>query len=420
MMGTIIAEVIRGEGLLSAVRRTNERIAEASRNAALRARGAFVKAEEIAILNVSAASVSARRGGVPVQLIARLAAERTLRSVALLRPGALELSAPVLHTRAIAGDFESAVGQALSITGARSLHLEGTDGVPIASMLRLIESGIRVVVSVHDFSLFCARPHLLELPMERFCFYSRDLDRCHRCLRQTWDVTRDDQADRRAMGRELLAAATGVIFPSQFLLDQHRELFSLPQLAGEIIEPGVPAAGGDVRVADVRPAIAYAGSVKRHKGAHFVPDIVRLAIRVADWHAFGGGDEDLLRAMRRVPSITVHGYYQHRRLPSLLARHRVGLVVLPSIVPEAYGLVLSEAWLAGAAVVALDHGAMAERIRRDGGGWLAPLESGAAGLAEIVDQWKSGRIAANIPRVVTSPLDAARAHVDRYRRWGLL
>jgi len=414
-----IASVIRGEGLPSAVRRANERIAEASRGAALRARGAFVEAEAAAILNVSATRVSARLGGVPAQLIARLHAERTLRNVALLHPGILERSAPVLHTRPIAGDFETAVHRALDLTGARTIHLEGTDGVPLASVLRFVESGIRLVVSVHDFSLFCARPHLLELPMERFCSYSHDPDRCHRCLRQTWDVAKDEQAERRALGRQLLASATGVIFPSRFLLDQHRSLFSLPQLVGEVVEPGMPAAEREVRVAAVRPAIAYAGSVKRHKGAHLMPDVVRLAGRGAGWHVFGGGDEDLLRAMRG-SHLTVHGYYRQGNLPSLLARHRVGLVVLPSIVPESFGLVLSEAWLAGAAVVAFDLGALAERIRRHGGGWLAPIESGAAGLAEIVERWMSGRIVVTAPRVVTSPLEAARAYGEQYRKWALL
>ncbi|MGZ7080422.1 MAG: glycosyltransferase, partial [Thermoanaerobaculia bacterium] len=383
------------------------------------ARGAFVKPGTIPILNLSAGAVSSRLGGVPVQLFARLRAERTLRDVALLHAGVLELSAPVLHTRAIGGDFATSVRGALNITGARAIHLEGTEGVPIASVLPLIESGIRVFVSVHDFSLFCARPHLLELPMERFCQYSSDVDRCLRCLRQTWSVESDEQAERRALGRELLTSASGMIFPSRFLFDKHREIFSLPDLAGEIIEPGVTAAGLRVR-APARSAIAYAGSVKRHKGAKLMPEIVRLVAGDAAWHVFGGGDEDLLHAMRRIPHVKIHGYYRHRQLPSLLARNRVGLVVLPSIVPESYGLVLSEAWLAGTAVVAFDHGAIAERIRRDGGGWLAPPDSGAAGLAEIIEQWRSGKIAARIPPVVPSPGDAARAHVDRYRRWGLL
>jgi len=404
-----------------------ERMGEALHGAAMRARGAFAKPAGFAILNVSAAGVSGRLGGVQVQLRARLRHERGLRNVALLHPGALELSAPFLHTRRMVGfsrtgdlfspAFETAVLEAMTLTGARALHLEGTDGLPLGSALRLAESGIDVVLSVHDFSLFCARPHLLELPAGRFCFYSQDLDRCGRCLRETWDMTKDQQAERRRVGRRLLAIARGVIFPSRHLLEEHRRLFSLPELAGEIVEPGVPAPRA-LRVGGPRPAVAWAGSVKRHKGAHLIPDVVRYAGSQTRWHIFGGGDEDLLRAVR-APNVTVHGYYRGGRLPSLLSRHRVGLVVLTSIVPETFGLVVSEAWMAGAAVAAFDLGAPGERIRSHGGGWLAPLESGAAGLAAIVQAWTSGRVVAAVPHSVPSSAEAAVAHLERYQKWGL-
>src|SRR4029079_10548144 len=110
-----IARVIRGEGLASAIRRTNERIAEASRTTALRARGRFVRSGPIPILNVSAGAVASRLRGAPGQLFERLRAEWKLRDVALLHAGILELSAPTLHARTAGGDFETSVRNALSI-----------------------------------------------------------------------------------------------------------------------------------------------------------------------------------------------------------------------------------------------------------------------------------------------------------------
>jgi glycosyltransferase involved in cell wall biosynthesis len=408
-----IASVIRGEGLSSALRRTNERIGDGLHAAASRLRGAFAGVSESTILNVVASGTSVRLGGVQAQLAARLRVERDLRNVALLSPGLLEQTG----SRRIAIDLEAGIREALALTGAHAVHFEGMQDVPLPASLRLIESGIRVIVSIHDFSLFCARPHLVEEPTQRFCFYSQDFDRCDRCLRQTWDVPPDAQHVRRTQARQLLASATGVIFPSQFLLDQHRRLFSLPDLAGEVIEPGVPELAIDT--GGKRHAIAYAGSVKRHKGAHLLPDLARRLGDV-DLHVFGGGDEDLLRAMRRVPNIIIHGYYRSGRLPSLLARHRIGLVVVPSIVPESYGLVISEAWLAGASIAAFDLGAQAERIRRHGGGWLAQIESGAEGLAKIIQQWRAGEITTNVPQSVASPTEAAMRHIEIYRAWGVL
>jgi glycosyltransferase involved in cell wall biosynthesis len=408
MIGTI-ARVIRGEGLASALRRTNERIGDAFHGAASRVRGTFGSESEAAVLNVAASGTALRLGGVQAQLASRLRIERDVRPVALFSPGLLERTG----SRRVAIDLETGIREAMAITGARTVHFEGMHDVPLPAVLRLIESGIRVIVTSHDFSLFCARPHLIEEPIGQFCFYSDDFERCHRCLRQTWDAPPDAQRERRTLAREILTRASGLVFPSQFLLDQHRRLFSLPDLAAEVIEPGVAAPPFK---AGSRHAIAFAGSAKRHKGAHLLPDIARR-LRNVDIHIFGGGDEALLRAMRRVPNITVHGYFRAGTLPSLLARHGIGLVVLPSIWPETHSLVLSEAWLAGAVVAAFDLGAPAERIREHGGGWLAPLESGAAGLAAIIDQWTRGEITASVPQSVPSPIDAAKRHLELYRRF---
>lgn len=411
-----IASVIRAEGLASAFRRTNERIGDALRDAAARVRGMRAGISDAAILNVVASGKALRLGGVQTQLATRLRVERGLRNVALLSPGLLE----VMGSRRVAIDLETGIREAIELTGARTIHFEGMHDVPLPAVLRLIESGIRVVVSLHDFSLFCARAHLIEEPMGRFCFYSHDFERCHRCLRQTWNVTPGAQHQRRTLGRQILEAATGLIFPSQFLLDQHRQLFSLPNLVAEVVEPGVPAP--NLHASGARHAIAYAGSVKRHKGAHLLPELARLLGDV-DIHIFGGGDEDLFLAMRQEPNIIIHGYYRAGTLPALLARNGIGLVLVASIWPETHSIVLSEAWLAGAAVAAFDLGAQAERIRQrihQGGNWLAPLESGAAGLAKIIDDWMGARITTQIPTAISSPLDAARAHVHLYRKWGLL
>jgi len=406
MIGTI-AGVIRGEGLPSAISRTNERIGDTVHHAMLRARAPFSGAADAAILNVAASGAATRLGGVQVQLKTRLDAERQFRNVALLTPGVLDLSQPRRHQRTVSNDLATGIREAIAVTGARTVHFEGMSDIPFAVAMQLIESGIDVIISVHDFSLFCPRPHLLEEPMGRFCDYSEDLDRCHRCLHQSWDVSRDHQRGRRALARQLLTSARAVISPSRFLLDQHRKLFSLPRLAGEVIEPGIPAV--HVRASE-RKSIAFAGSAKRHKGAHLLPELR------TEMHIFGSGDEDLLRRLRRDPNFHVHGYYRSGTLPSLLARHDVGLVVIPSTWPEAHCLVLSEAWLTGAAVVAFDLGAQADRIRQHGGGWLAPIESGAEGLAEIVADWKSGKIATTVPSMIATPMDAAQAHLDLYRR----
>ena len=312
-----IARVVRGEGIASAVTRTIERIDEALHPLSSHAADAE-------IINVG--PLGARTGGIAVQLAARLREERTLRAV----------------------DLRTTLPER-----ARVVHIEGMSGVPLDAVRRLIDRGVRVVISLHDFT-----------PVDR----------------------------------DVLESAAAVIFASSFLRDQHRPLAN-----SHVIEPSSGAMAPKLIGGD---ASAFAGSVQRHKGAHLLLDLdVPL-------HVFGGGDVDLLRALRRKPNVTVHGYYRARTLPSLLARHRVGLVLLPSIVPEAFSLVLSDAWLASVPVAAFDIGAQADRIRRHGGGWLAPLESGARGLMEIINGRSAQRF---VPPDLPTAKDAARAHVALYR-----
>lgn len=353
MSGTI-GRVIRAEGWASAARRTGERAAESWRLGAMLARGLFARDEPVPLLNVSGLPAVARLGGLPIQLRARLGEERRSREVALFHPNVLEVRS---HARRVRG-----LEEALARTGAETIHLEGTFGLPLEHVLRLPAA---IILSLHDLSL-------LDEP--------------------------------EPLRRELFARAQEVIFPSAFL----RAAYGVD---GHVIEPASPEPVV-AHTPGIRTRVAFAGSLKRHKGAHLLPELI--AATNAEWHLFGGGDEDLLRAVRGLPRVTAHGYYRSGALPALLARHRIGLTVLPSIVPESFCLTLSECWRAGVPVVAFDRGALAERITRHGGGWLVPPGDGAAGLAEVIGRWVEGELETRVPTDIATPLDAARAHLALY------
>jgi len=393
----LITRVIRGEGMASAMRRAGERIAETADDAFMRMRGRFRAPVATSVLNVSMGGISLRLGGLQSQLVARLEFERLHRDVALLTPRFLQSYRPSRRHRA-ASDFEIAVRDAMARTGARAIHFEGTFGVDVESVLRMIDTGIDVILSVHDYSLVCDDPHLLDAPVSEA---------------------------RRLLGRQLVEAAKAVVFPSRFFLESHRQLLSLPLRDADVIAPGVrPGTTRELspQSGESSPSssIAFAGNLKRHKGAHLLPDLIRACDGAVDWHIFGGGDLELLRALRQLPRTTIHGYYRAGTLPGLLARHHVGLVVLPSIWPEAYLLTLSEAWQAGVPAVAFDLGAIGERIREHGGGWVALLESGVGGLAEIVRSWIAGTLETTVPANVVTASDTANAYLGLYQRLELV
>ncbi len=132
--------------------------------------------------------------------------------------------------------------------------------------------------------------------------------------------------------------------------------------------------------------IAYVGAVHAHKGAFVFEEVVKLLASTPGlrFTVFGGGDPRILARLRGLPRVRVRGYYRAGSLPRLLRREGVDLALLLSIWPESYGITLDECQAAGVPVVAFDHGAIGERLRRDGGSGLVPIEQGAAGVARTL------------------------------------
>jgi len=401
-------KVLRAEGFLGTRDRALDRLAEVRRRRSFRLDRAISAAHRTATLELIATRPAPRLGGVQIRLLRRLEAEARQRPTALLypEPGGyrLELAAPsgrralAFAARPLApppavadAGFEQAVLRAAATVGAGRLHVEGLAGLPPASLLALHRQGLRLTVSLHDFAAFCPRPHLLELPPLAFCRYSRDPERCARCLAHDWPVAPGWQETRRALAAEVLAAAEVVSYPSAFLRRQHLELFPTLDPARQQVVSPEPAAAPAARphAAHKTPLhVAYAGRVLPHKGALVFEEVVRRFAAAGGpgvrWSAYGGGDDDLLLRLRRLPGVRVRGSYRSGALPELLAADRVDLALLLSIVPESYGITLSECRAAGVPVLAYDLGALGERVRGSGDGHLVPLAAGAEGVAALL------------------------------------
>ncbi|MBW8877098.1 MAG: glycosyltransferase [Acidobacteria bacterium] len=451
--------VLRAEGLPALRDRLSDRWREHSRRLSFHAAGGPLDLPASPVLNLLSTAPTPRLGGLQAQLLHRLESEAEHRPLALLypEPGTWRLEVAAAGRRlslTLAGAappspvaladlaFEQAVVRAAGEVGARALHVEGLAALPLTSLLALHRQGLALVLSVHDFSLFCPRPHLLESPELRFCGYSRNRERCARCLAVDWPVPPGFQEERRQLARELLIAAAAVVYPSDFLRQRHLELFpGLPAERHRVVEPaspvapavagaalaGVPAGAGERPVRHV----AYVGAFLPHKGALVFEEVIRrlpsAVLPELRWSAYGGGDPELLLRLRRLPRVRVRGYYRSGSLVDRLRQEGVDLALLLSIVPESYSLALSECLAAGVPVVAFDHGAIAERLRRHGGGLLVEPAAGAQGIAAAVAARVNGlRIpgeglsqAAPVTGGAALPGNAAQAFIDLYRELGL-
>lgn len=354
----VITEVLRSEGWSSAWRRTHERLQEELRLRLQLLRGTRRQAPQSRVLNVCGMPLRARLGGLPIQLRARLREEARWRPLALFHPGILEGQRHAVRA--------SSFTQAIADSGARIVHVEGSFGLDLTALTAL-PGALQLILSLHDLDLLHA-----------------------------------PAAQRDA----LLARADRLVFASSFLQQAYNK-------AGTVIEPGTAAVALPTAADGHRHHLAWVGSLKPHKGAALLPRLIQ-ATPGARWHVLGGGDAELLRPLRGLPHVQLRGYYRSSELPQLLVRHGIGLAVLPSLVPEGFGLTLSECWLAGVPALVFDHGAQAQRIRRDGGGWCVPLEHAGSALAQQLQHWLAGVLEAPDMPVPPSALDAAHAHLQLY------
>lgn len=141
-------------------------------------------------------------------------------------------------------------------------------------------------------------------------------------------------------------------------------------------------------------AIAVIGAIGEHKGltallelAACLPAGLRVVI-------IGYTAQQLLPGWVVPGRVWMHGVFEPQQLPQLVAQYGARLALFPPGMPESYSYALSDAWMAGLPVVVPDQGALAERVRRHGGGHLYDPQLPAAGIAACVASWATGTPAA--------------------------
>jgi glycosyltransferase involved in cell wall biosynthesis len=132
--------------------------------------------------------------------------------------------------------------------------------------------------------------------------------------------------------------------------------------------------------------LAFVGIGWAKKGLQIVnrlaDDLAHTSIEI---HHFGPLKEE------PSPHIHAHGSYDNVLLPVLLQQAGIQIVLLPGAYAETFGLVMTEALVAGLPVMGARYGALAERIRATGAGWTIDPED-PDGIREVVEHLDRCRI----------------------------
>lgn len=381
------------------------------------------------VLNVSPLPPSPKRGGSQIQMLDRLAEEKNLRTVALAYPrdGSwwLEFSgSSVAGIFSLGGEGTAAdlIHRVANLVGTSVVHIESLAGLPLDLVRDLKGRNLASVLSIHDFTLFCRRPHLIESTTGRFCGYCQDSNRCEECLHGLYPDPFNTQDAYRCAGAQALENAATAIYPSRFLQSQHGTLFPDRRGPGRetVIAPASSRSASSKVRASSQLRVGFVGGASTHKGGALIAptmESVRNRFPDATGLVYGNGDGVHLRQLKRCAGIRIRGYYRPGMLSSLLIRDRISIAVLPSIWPEAYALVVDECLSVGVPVVAFDHGAVADRLEAWNVGELVPLQEGASGLAESIFSCLAvdSKIPDAVIRKLPLPISTAKQHVDLYR-----
>ena len=127
------------------------------------------------------------------------------------------------------------------------------------------------------------------------------------------------------------------------------------------------------------------GNISAAKGADLYSAISELA-------ADGSIEIHILGDAGRVPAasnVILHGRYKREEFSEHVAKIRPHIGAVFSIWPETYCHTLTEMWMCGIPVAVFDIGAVGERVRAHGAGWLLDVKSSASDLIKFFCDVKS-------------------------------
>ena len=251
------------------------------------------------------------------------------------------------------------------------------------------ELDIPVVFSFHDFYSICPTVRLLD-ENDVFCAgaCTSTPGQCTHVLWRTKDfppLKRAAVFPWREQMTPMLAACDAFITTSDYTRDLIQRFFPITvRKPFEVIEHGRDFASfaslGAFPDPGSRVRVLVPGNISPSKGARIL-DRMQALNRDGrfEFHLMG----DYVRELQRIPNLVLHGPYERASFAEIARSILPHFGAVLSIWPETFCHTLTEMWACGLPVVAYDMGAVGDRIRRYGGGWLVEDVSADAMFASL-------------------------------------
>jgi glycosyltransferase involved in cell wall biosynthesis len=304
------------------------------------------------------------------------------------------------------------------------VHVQHMMGLPsaVAGMIR--QAGVPYVITLWDFWWRCANAQLLTNYSERICSGpSPTYFNCAHCaiaraghpnLLPALPVVAPIMARRNAGLEPVINAAARLIAPTEFVRRWYME-HGIPAGNLVVLPPALsyaPAVRGNDEPRPFR--IAYVGGLSFQKGVHvLVEACAGLAGAAELWIA---GDETAdpayTQRLKQLSGGNVRFLGRLERQQVWEALAQVDIVAVPALWYETYSFLVSEAFVAGAPVLASRLGPLADRVRDDVDGLLLPpgdVEAWRKALQSLLDSPAAlGKLRAQV-----RPPDSLSLHADQ-------
>lgn len=140
-----------------------------------------------------------------------------------------------------------------------------------------------------------------------------------------------------------------------------------------------------VRIRQADFSVAFVGGLSAAKGSKTALGLIEHGPKDINWFVIGGTDERKLKFRNQKNYLYTH-WYVREELPQLLQAMKIDLICILPIWPETFCYVLSEAIANGVPVLVTDIGALGERTRTLGCGWVVPPTADEEELLKKI-QW---------------------------------
>jgi len=245
----------------------------------------------------------------------------------------------------------------------------------------LSKKKIPLLISLHDLYSICPLVNRIDCD-GKYCI-SSDEAKCSYCLSRNGDIyagiklkKTENTSVWKGLWGKLFSYADSIVAPSE--AEKGIIISEYGYLNIDVIEHGIDASVEETF--DIGPDtefnVAFIGCITKIKGKKIIEELIHYASRFNDnihFHLFGHIDSS--KSLQAHKNFTYHGPYYRNHLSKLFNENNIKLVCIFSIWPESYSYTLAESIANNVPVLAMDIGAVGERVKKNKSGWLLKTDA---------------------------------------------